>query len=162
MTDTTPMITKAAAAALLVVPGSAWAGPQPTATEIFNLQERCAVIRRAIQEGYDEEMAKQKPIDGVEIINLYTSNYNSSTNRCDILRQNTTRVYHRDFDGKLLSDKPPTEYTSWYLRDYQTSKEPIAYCLTGENAGEYGFTPAGNVTAKEACAFIDKMMQTHE
>jgi hypothetical protein len=54
--------------------------------------------------------------------------------------------------------EPPSEKTFWYLHDYQTSDTPIAYCLTGPDADKFSFTPAGNVTAKEACAFIDKMM----
>jgi len=60
MTDTTRSL-KAALAALLVAPGFVWAGQQPTATEIYELRERCAAQRNARQDGYDEEIKKQKP-----------------------------------------------------------------------------------------------------
>ena len=78
-------------AALLLVPGFVWAGQQPTATEIFNLRERCAAQRNAIQDGYNEEIKKQKPIPDIELDSRYASNYNNITNRCYILHEHTLK-----------------------------------------------------------------------
>jgi hypothetical protein len=156
------MITKAsvaALAALLVVPGFVRAGQQPTATEIYELRAHCAAIRREVEKGYADEMEKQEPIPDAVVNGRYTSNYNIVTSRCYIFFESTLEIFHRNpKDGKLLLDEPPSKHISWYLSDYQTSKEPIAYCVSGPDADDYSFTPAGHVTAKEACAFIDKMM----
>ncbi len=111
----------------------------------------------AIQEAYDEEIKKQKPVPDTISESIYSSNYNSITNRCYILLQTTIRTFFHGLDGKLLLEKR-SEDTFWYLRDVQMSNAPIAYCRTGIDADKSSFTPAGNVTAKEACAFIDKMM----
>ncbi len=122
-----------------------------TATKIPNLRELCAARRDEMQDLHNKANAD------TETDIIYASNFNNITNRCYILMRATVRgSSHREMDG-TYSD----------LYDLQIIGAPaiavpfavpIAHCRTGLNADEASFTPAGKVTAKGACAFIDKMM----